>query len=123
MNLDVTARATALRLIARLGKTAGYISVTDGIYNPATGAAVPTETTYSVKAIVEEISYRSVGAGFMAGLVREGDKKIIVAASGVTFTPKTGDKFNVDGVIYEVLNFRTTYSGELVALFEVHGRR
>ena len=123
MTLDVKARATALRLIAKLGKTVGYISVADGIYDPATGAAVPTEVTYGVKAIVEDFTYRNAGAGFSAGLVREGDKKITIAASGLTFTPKAGDKFTVDSVVFEVLNTRQTYSGELIALFDIHGRK
>ena len=50
MTLDVKARATAVRLIAKFGKAVSYVSVTDGVYDPATGAVTPTETTSSIKA-------------------------------------------------------------------------
>jgi hypothetical protein len=123
MTLDITARALALRLIAKNGKSITYIDVIDGVYDPATGSAAPTETSYQLKGIVEDYSYRSAGAGFAAGLVREGDKHITIAASGLVFTPQAGDRVTVDGTTYAALNVKAVYSGELVAIYEVHGRQ
>ena len=123
MTLDARARATALRQILKYGKTLVYTVMTDGVYDPATGTATPSETTYTIKAVVEDYSYRSAGAGFQAGLIRDGDKQITIAAQGLLFIPKAGDKINVDGTIYTALNLKSTYSGEQIALYVVHGRQ
>lgn len=121
MTLDVKARATALRLIAKLGKAVSYVSVTDGVYDPATGSVVPTEAASSIKAVIE--SYKMMGDGFTSGLIRESDRKITFAASGITFTPKTGDKVTFDTETFAVLSVDPTYSGDLVAIYAVHGRK
>lgn len=121
MTLDVKARATALRLIAKFGKAVSYVSVTDGAYDPETGSVTPVETANSIKALIESYSLR--GDGFTSGLIREGDRKITFAASGIAFTPKAGDKVTFDSETFAVLNVGPTYSGELVAIYAVHGRK
>ena len=121
MTLDVKARATALRLITKFGKAVSYVSVTDGVYDPATGAVSPTEVSSSIKALI--VSYSLRGDGFTSGLIREGDRKITFAASGIVFSPKVGDKVSFDSETFAVLNVSPTYSGELVAIYTVRGRK
>lgn len=121
MTLDIKARATALRLIAKFGKSVAYTTVSAGTYNPATGSVVSTGSTSTVKAVIED--YKLYGEAFTAGLIRAGDRKITFAASGIAFNPKTGDKVTFDGDVYEVLDVTPTYSGEQIALYAVHGRK
>ena len=121
MTLDTKARATSQRLIARFGKSISFTSVTDGAYNPATGSAMPTEVIFGIKAIIEQ--FGRYGEAFSAGLIREGDRKITFAALGLPFTPKPGDKVTFDGDTLTVLTATPTYSGEMVALYMVHGRK
>ena len=121
MTLDVTARATALRLIAKFVKGVSYTSVTDGTYDPATSSVSPSEVVVSLKAIIEE--FGRYGDGYSSGLIRAGDKKVTFAASGLTFVPKQGDKVAFDGDTLTVLNVTPTFSGELVAIYMVHGRK
>lgn len=121
MTLDTKARATALRLVAKYGKSVTYISLSDGTYDTSMGAATPVETSYTIKAVIEP--YKAHSDGFSSGVVREGDRKISFAASGLAFTPKAGDKITVDGESLAVLRTTPIYSGELVALYYVHGRK
>lgn len=123
MTLDARARATAARLMAKYAKSVTYTSMVAGAYNPATGTVTQTETAYPIKALIEDFGFRNAGAGFVLGLIREGDKQITIAALGLAFVPQTGDKVTSDGVTYTATNIKATYSGELVALYIVHGRQ
>ncbi len=121
MTMDVKARATALRLIAKFGKGVTYTSVSDGTYSPDTGSVTPSETPSSIKALIS--AYDKHGDGFASGAVRESDRKVMFAASGLTFTPKQGDKVTIDSDVFTVLDVKQIYSGELVAIYELHGRK
>jgi hypothetical protein len=123
MTLDVRARATALRLIVKYGKTLAYTAISDGVYDPATASTAPAATTYTVKAVVEDYAYRTAGAGFVSGLIRDGDKQITLAAQGLGFVPQSGDRVLVDGTVYTSRNVKATYSGEQVAIYVIHGRQ
>ena len=122
MTLDVKARALALRLIGKFGKSVTYTTVATGSYSPATGAVALSEVAYIIKAVIELFG-RHYGDGFMTGLVLEGDRKISFAAQGLAFVPKPGDKVTFDGDTFTALAVSPVYSGELVALYAVHGRK
>lgn len=117
--LDITLRPLASSLMERFGKTVTYTKQTPGTYNTATGEAVPSETPTEIKAVLEEAR----GAQFAENLVQAGDKKISAAAEAFAEAPKPGDGFTVDGRRYSVIQVRTTYSGELPALYEILARK
>lgn len=121
--LDIKARALAQRLVSKYGKSIVYSDTADGTYDPNTSTSTPGSTSYPIKGIVEDYSFRTAGAGFTAGLLREGDKQITLAALDVVFLPQAGDKITVDGAIYTAMNVKNTYSGELVAAYVVHARQ
>ena len=121
MTLDVKARSTASRLIAKFGKSVTHTSITTGTYDPATGSSSLTSAAASVRAVVEDYSLQASGAAFQSGLIISGDKKITMAAQGAV-KPKPGDTFTVDGVVYAIVRVTETWSGELVALYECQGR-
>ena len=120
MTLDARMVPLALRLINSYGKTIAYSDASDSTYDPTTGTQAVTRTPYTLKAIVQDYSFRGAGGGFASGLIREGDKEIMIAASGLAFLPQAGDRVTVDSVTYTTVNVKTLYSGELPSVFTLH---
>lgn len=128
MALADSASRTALKLIAKHGKTISVSRVTvPGAYDTATGTtSEPTVATVSVKAYVKDCDsspYRAPNV-----LVKTGDKELLIAASGFS-KPDIGDTFTVGGVIYTIvpvesngLGIQTVSVGETDVLYKVHGR-
>lgn len=120
--LDTRFRALATRLINKYGKSITLTSITTGSYNPATGSVINTTSAASVKAIVEDYSYRDSGTGFADGLVKIGDKKFTVAAIDLSSSPKPGDTITLGSATYSVIRVIETWSGEQIASYELQGR-
>lgn len=121
--LDKIARPIAKDLINNFGASVFLTRVVQGAYDPATSSASKREETYAIKALVEDYNLVDSGAGFAAGLIEFGDKKITVAALTLNFTPTAGDIITALNQKFTVIRVTTTYSGELPALFELQGRR
>lgn len=115
MTLDVRARATAQKLLAKFGKACTLNSVVSGAYDPATGAASSVSTPYSVKAYLDSPNSED----WRGGQVVEGDSVAIFAAQGLAVAPKVGDTLTVDTRPRLVKTVSATWSGELVALWRV----
>lgn len=114
--LDAELGPLAVDLINEYGKLVVWSSISAGAYNSNTRSQALTPSNSNVKAIVEEMK----GDKFNGNLVKAGDKKLTVAANGIS-KPQPGDKFTVDGVVYQVAEngVKTTYSGELACLYEI----
>lgn len=124
--LDTELGPLAVELIEEYGKEVSYTVTSPGVYDPATGAAAPAGAPFTIKAIVEDYSLQGSGQGFASGLIEVGDKKLTVAAQSENMAgkePTTSDTIIVDGVTYTVQNVKKVYSGELVALYEIQGRK
>lgn len=118
--LDLEIPGLATDLIAEYGKVIGFGRMTPGDYDPSTGTSTPGGVSGTVKAVVEP--YR--GQRLLAGLVEAGDLKLTIAAESFPDgEPTTEDVAEIDDVLYTVVNVMPTYSGELVALYEIQIRR
>lgn len=118
--LDLEIPGLASELIDEYGKSIGFGRVEPGKYDTSTGTAAPAGVPSTVKAIVEP--YR--GQRLLAGLVEAGDMKLTIAAESFPDgEPTTEDTAVIDGVEFTVVNVLPTYSGELVALYEIQVRR
>ena len=115
--LDTKFRALSNRLIDKYGKSVTLTSVTNGAYNPATGTSAKTTATSTVKAIVEDYNLHSSGVGFQTGLIKAGDKKVTIAALGIT-KPKPSDTITIDTVAWNIVRVVETWSGEQIAVYE-----
>jgi hypothetical protein len=122
MSLDTTIPPLALTLIAKYGKTITYTRVTQGAYDPATGLTSAGAAATTMKALVEDYQKQADGAAFVNGLVLEGDKKITAASKSFTAVPVPGDRVTVETNVLTVKNVKTTYAGEVAALYELHVR-
>jgi len=123
MSFDSKMVALALKLISKRGKTVTYSDASDSAYDPATGTQTVTRTPYTIKARVQDYTFRNAGSGFEAGLIREGDKEIMIAASGLAFLPQSGDRVTVDGVTFTALNIKVIYAVDSITLFIIHARQ
>jgi hypothetical protein len=115
MTLDTVARNTAQRLLGKFGKTCTLKRVTEGAYDTATGTASTTETSYSVKAYLDQPNSQDLAGG----LVTQTDEVAIFAALGLAIEPTLLDKLTVDGTDRTIKMVSRVWSGEQVALWRV----
>lgn len=117
--LDAKARATALKLLNKFGKSVTLTMVTEGTYDPTTGDVSGSSTTTEIpKALIEDFN----GVDYVSGLVEKGDRKITTPASGYT-EPKPNDRFTVGSDVYTVVSVKTIWSGEQAAIYESQVRK
>jgi len=118
--------ATALKSIAKYGKTVIVKRYADPVYDTATGTYSAALTdTQTIKALVSDFNsaINRVGLG-----LKSGDKQITVAAKNFS-KPDIADTFSVDGDVYTIvpvseggLEVQTVFAGEVPALYKIHGR-
>lgn len=102
-----------------LGRSITLTTVTPGTYDPETGAAVPTTSTDTVDALIEEYD----GADLLAGLGVAGDKKVTIPATQLGTAPKPTDKVTVAGIVYAVVSVRTDEAGGVAILYILQCRK
>jgi hypothetical protein len=116
--LDAEIGPLAVTLIAEFGKAVTLIRVTEGAYNPTTSAAAVTEASSAINALIEDYKPYELANG----LATIGDKKLTVAASGLT-APKLTDAVIIEGMRFSIVSLGTVYSGELAALYVFQARK
>ena len=117
--------ATALRLIERFGLTATLSEVTPGEYDPVTGVETGGATlTQTGQLILLDYTVQEAGIINAAGsLVQQGDKKIMLAAKGLTWPPTLATTILADGLTWTIVNVKSTNPAGTPLVYELHGRR
>ena len=115
MTLDLRARATALKLLTKFGKSCTLNSKVEGAYDPALGAVVSVSTPYTIKAYLDAPNKSEL----QGGQVLNSDAVAIFAALGLPVTPEVNDTITVDGNDRLVKMVSRVWSGEMVALYRV----
>lgn len=100
--------ASALASLTKYGRSATLRRITEGTYNPATGAtAAATTTDQTVTVAVLPASKGTVEAfdeRFMSGtLVGKSLRSVLMGASGLTFDPAAGDKLILGSDTWHVI--------------------
>jgi len=117
--LDTSARALAVKSLAKFGKSITLQSIVEGAYDPVTGdMAANTITSSNPLAIISDFK----GAALMSGVIQYGDRKVTIAASG-SVLPLPTDKVIIDTETYNVIAVKSIWSGELAALYELQVRK
>jgi hypothetical protein len=120
VSLDATFRPLATRLLRDLsGLLVTYKRVTEGAYNPETGASTPTEASSSVYAYAAAPNALQL----QAGVVEEGDILLYISAAELGFKPKPGDKVTYESADWTITAVEFFSSGTLDALYTVTVRR
>ena len=109
--------ATALRLVTDKGKTVI-------IRRPSTATPVKpyrpvvTDTDHSVQAVVEDFRAQEIDGT----TIRTGDRKYLVAASGVDIVPNASDKVVDGSIMLEVLSVKNVNPGGIEVIWTLHSR-
>lgn len=113
--------ASALKLITKFGASGTLIKRAEGAYDPATGSNTVTETSYTVKAVLLNYSYKdSNQLNQPSSLIQVNDRKIIMQAT--TATPDVSDTFTFNSVTYRVLSVKTLNPAGVAVLHELQVR-
>lgn len=117
--------ATALRLITRFGQSATLDDVTPGTYDPVTGETTgDTPITQPCQLILLDYSLQESGAKYAEGSqVLAGDKKILVAAQGLTWAPALTTTVTADGDLWRIVNIKVSNPAGTPLVYELHGRK
>jgi len=121
--LDTFIPGLSADLITEYGKNIQYKQLTPGTYDRTNSTATPTPKEATIKGVVE---FYKQGQGYAGNtLIEVGDLKVTMAkqhfdAAGIE--PTSGDKLGIDGQWHNVINVLPTYSGELIAIYEIQIR-
>lgn len=111
-------QATALRMIARFGKSAAIRRTTPGAgpaHNP--GAGTPTD----YPATLVEVSARYAQRD--ATKIKAGDKGFLVSVDGLTIELEPSDKIVLDSQVWSIQAHEPLSPGATILLYTVHARR
>lgn len=116
--------ATALRLIARFGQPVTLRDTVPGEFDPITGSTTPgTVTEQTGSCILQDYSSQESGAANMAGSdIRQNDKKIMIAAKGLT-PPTLSTQIIADGHTWTAVNIKEINPAGTPLVYEIQGRR
>ena len=118
--LDSTFRPLAVDLARQFGKTVTLVRVTGSTFDPSTGQTTETtdETTFAAVP-PQAFSFDRIDGS----LVQSSDTLLGLPALSVPAAPTLEDKVKLDGHTWSIVQVQPTYSGELVALYQVQLRR
>lgn len=114
--------ATAIKLIARYGRTIQHQRITEGPYSPETGSVTNTTVSTNVKAVDFDFKLQSAGQVFTSdSLVQVGDRYALIGAEVVAID--TSDKLLIDGVTWNIINVKKLAPAGTLVLWNVHIRK
>lgn len=116
--------STALRLIERFGQTITLRDTVPGEYDPVTGSQTPdVEVDQPAQAILQDYSLQQSGMSYADGtIIKQGDKKILVAALGIT-PPQLTTAVIADGATWTIVNIKEINPAGTPLVYELQGRR
>lgn len=116
MSVDISARINAI--IDSQGVSVTYKRVTGVSFNSTTLANTPTYSNSTIFAHV-----RKYNANEVAGIIRQGDREVRIAASEITFTPEEQDIITIGSKDYKVMavDTRTAYGSAVLHILMVRG--
>lgn len=115
------------RLLQTYGKTVVLQKTNDGSYSAVTGEVAPGSPTtadfwaatfqYDLKDIVRSITIDNAGL-----TIERGDLQCIASGSPV-LVPEVGDKFAIDGELWDVMQVAPLRPGVVTVLYEIQLRK
>jgi hypothetical protein len=117
--LDVRARASALRLLNKYGKTISYTHNGPASYNTATSRSTTWQHDDCFR---QGIPNLADGTRYQMGVLQD-ETVLLIAAAALSFEPTPLDAVTFDGKTWTVRPVSPIYSGEQVALWYVAIKR
>jgi hypothetical protein len=110
-------RSTAKSLMDVFGTSVTVTRVTPGTYKPLTGQQAETTTATTLNAVVD--MYRSFE---LSDQIRAADRKLLVAASDVTFLPDVDDRVTISGDAYRIMSVNVMQGTDQAVVYELQIR-
>lgn len=98
--------------------TMSYEGLGRKVYDPSTGAVSSTPETHTFSGII--LSYRPHE---YQGLVQAGDKKIVIKADSITFTPEIGGHVTFSGERWRIVEPAPVYAGDAPVIYQLQVRK
>ncbi len=116
--------STALRLIEQFGQEITLRDTVPGEYDPVTGSQTPdVEVDQPAQAILQDYALQQSGMSYAEGtVIKQGDKKILVAAQGIT-PPTLTTTVLADGDTWTIVNIKQINPAGTPLVYELQGRR
>jgi len=124
--LDAKLVPKALAIIAKVGRSATVTVRSGATYDAATGKYTGgTSTPYTVT-MTPRLAYeqRYVGSPSSGNdVIKAEDCYVLLAGSGLAFTPNRGQILTILGTTYRVIDVKPYETGDQIAAFELQLRR
>ena len=114
MPLSSSLRKASKKAISGLGGNVTIRRVTTGAYNTTTGAIGETTSDTTVKGLVQDINAREV-----TELIQADDRKLINAASTLTYTPSNADRGIIGSVSHQIICVKTVEQANTAITYEL----
>ena len=115
--LDTVARKIASTMVGKFGQSVTMRQRVTGAFNTTTLVPSVSETDYTVSAIIGDYAQEEI-----KGLVKSGDKKVLVAAKDLTPVPTVEWEVKIGATWYTIRHVITSYSGDEAAMYEITAR-
>ena len=112
-------QATAGVLLTGSGAPLVFTRSVAAAYDPTTGTAAVTLTTYTVTGTV--IDYPDINAP--GSDILRGDKRILISAVNLAVVPQPSDYLTIDGAQHSVINIKRLAPAGLPVLYTAHVRK
>ncbi len=117
--LDIRLLPKVLEIIERMGKTVTFHVPSGEVYDP-----IARQTTSTITNINKKVSPPDkYGVKFIDGTqILAGDNYVILPASGLTFTPRSGHNVTVNGLKWGIVSVESIFSGEDICAYQIQLR-
>ena len=110
-------RTVAKSLMSAFGTSVTITRVTPAKYNVGSGTQAETTTTTTLNAVVDSYSAAELRDG-----IRHTDRKLLVAASDVTFLPDVDDRVTIGSDTYRIMSVNVVQGTDQAVVYEVQIR-
>ena len=114
MSIAKALKKAASKTIKVLGGDIIYRRVTTGIYNPTSGSMSEVKNDVNIKGVVSNVSRAEVN-----DLVSSQDKRLVISAGDITFTPTTFDRVVISGTEYKIIQIITNEQDNTAISFDI----
>lgn len=118
--------AVALELITEFGSEQTLRDVTAGVYDDISGTwtTPPSDISQPAQLILLDYTLQESGQQYAEGSeIRQGDKKIIIAAKGLAWPPALTTKVDVGGVLWQIVNIKEANPAGTPLVYFCQGRK
>ena len=103
--------------ISGIGTSVTYRKVTASSYDATAGEITESYSDTALKGVFEDVNLREVN-----DLIQADDRKGIIPAESLTFTPSTSDQIIISGVTYQIIRIKINEQGGVNLSYELYLR-